>query len=161
MRKSTRPWVQESARALSHCRWNRRFTVTLSKQTYMELIEVDDWAPEEVVVLVEVPHTDCEVVTIIRSAVLQMPHYIVCATDPFRSNPNGTCRSLSCGGADHRPIRRRWKEAHIQYAGRCTFCVLQRMAASQVQLAFADLFLRCKRASFKQSTSGLRANFQY
>jgi len=29
----------------------------------MELIEVDDWAPEEVVVLVEVPHTDLSEVT--------------------------------------------------------------------------------------------------
>ena len=43
----------------------------------MELIEVDDWAPEEVVVLVEVPHTDCEAVTITRSAVLEIPHCIV------------------------------------------------------------------------------------
>ena len=41
-----------------------KFTVNADRQVgpYVELIEVDDWAPEEVVVLVEVPHTDCRAI---------------------------------------------------------------------------------------------------
>lgn len=39
----------------------------------MELVEVDDWAPEEVVVLVEVSHTDCEAHT--SSDIVQYSSY--------------------------------------------------------------------------------------
>lgn len=45
-------------------------------ETHVELVEVDDWAPEEIVVLVEVSHTDCRSATYGKNSISTMFSFI-------------------------------------------------------------------------------------